>query len=469
MSKKALTIILFISFLPLSCGDGFSSFYVEKASSGTKTGDETSDGLDTNDPTGPTDPTDPSNPDSGYVTDISISPSITLMEAGDVQNLSATVLPVDAPETGVVWSSGNTSVLTVTNSGVVTAVGGGRAAITAVTIDGGFTDSVEIRVLPHASFGTITNPVAGDKETYYVDEFEFSVTYLPDNTSGVVLPTGISDSTTATISKDFWMADTEVTYELWYEVRVWASTEASVLYTFQNVGLEGDESYAGTPNEHKYKPVTNITIRDAMVWTNALTEWFNFHNGTSYDCVFLHAHATTPIRNSNVATPDVDSPYINTSAKGFRLPTSDEWSISARYIGQSVPLTGNDLDSEYITQNYNGGSPTLSIGFYWTPGDYASGAVADYTHGTDTSAVSWYNINSGLAIHEVAALTPNSLGIYDMCGNVSEWVWGNTATNRPYRGGHYNSSATDMRLGQIYTATADYSATTISFRFCKDH
>ena len=39
--------------------------------------------------------------------------------------------------------------------------------------------------------------------------------------------------------------------------------------------------------------------------------------------------------------------------------------------------------------------------------------------------MAWYAGNSGTGsydVHEVAKKAPNELGLYDMCGNVAEWV-----------------------------------------------
>jgi len=76
-----------------------------------------------------------------------------------------------------------------------------------------------------------------------------------------------------------------------------------------------------------------------------------------------------------VVTWDHDAP-------GFRLATEAEWEVAAR-----------------------GGEQHL------------------YAGSDDADAVAWYWGNTGGLTQPVARKRPNALGLYDLCGNVSEWVW----------------------------------------------
>jgi uncharacterized protein YjdB len=64
------------------------------------------------------------------VTGVSLNKTTTSITTGETETLTATVLPANATDKTVTWSSSNTGVATVSQSGVVTGVAGGSAVIT---------------------------------------------------------------------------------------------------------------------------------------------------------------------------------------------------------------------------------------------------------------------------------------------------------------------------------------------------
>ena len=82
------------------------------------------------------------------VTGISLNKTRADLILGETITLNETVYPVGASNKKVKWSSSNTSVATVAD-GVVTAQGTGTAIITALTEDGGYSDTCTVTVSKH--------------------------------------------------------------------------------------------------------------------------------------------------------------------------------------------------------------------------------------------------------------------------------------------------------------------------------
>ena len=263
---------------------------------------------------------------------------------------------------------------------------------------------------------------------------------------GYTFPTGIDDSGSAKVDLTYYIATTETTYKLWYAVYKWATTDAGnglradggVLYNFANPGTEGTTGTAGSAPASNGQPVTTIDWRDAMVWTNALTEYYNVTNGTTYDCVYKVSG--TPIRDAQDTNHTAcDNVTQDTTAKGFRLLTSDEWEESARYQDGST----------------------------WTPGSYASGATANYSDSASTQEVAWYVANSNSSSNVVATKAANSLGVYDMSGNVWEFCFDLDSTSRVTRGGSWSNSSSSLALGTVNSVAPDYESNSIGFRIAR--
>ena len=80
------------------------------------------------------------------VTSITLDKTSVNLTKGGTSTLKATVSPQNATYSSVTWSSSNTSVATVSGSGVVTAISGGSAIITATTADGSHSASCTVTV-----------------------------------------------------------------------------------------------------------------------------------------------------------------------------------------------------------------------------------------------------------------------------------------------------------------------------------
>lgn len=80
------------------------------------------------------------------VTSVSLDKSSLSLKVDRTSSLIANVLPSDAYDKSISWSSSNTNVATVNNNGEITAKAVGTTTITATTTDGGFTANCSVTV-----------------------------------------------------------------------------------------------------------------------------------------------------------------------------------------------------------------------------------------------------------------------------------------------------------------------------------
>ena len=131
------------------------------------------------------------------VTSITLDQTEITLEVGSTQTLTATVLPEDANDRTVTWSSSNKSVATVTD-GVVTATGEGTAIIKAHA--GGKTASCTVTV-PHVYVPVESVSLNKTETAIAVGGMEtLEVTLHPDNTDDRTVTWHSSDENVATVT-----------------------------------------------------------------------------------------------------------------------------------------------------------------------------------------------------------------------------------------------------------------------------
>jgi uncharacterized protein YjdB len=92
------------------------------------------------------------------VTGVTVSPTILSVNVGSTSFLTATVLPANATNKNVSWTSSNPTVATVSSTGVVSGITTGSAIITVTTVSGGFTASSAVTITPVAVTGVVVSP-----------------------------------------------------------------------------------------------------------------------------------------------------------------------------------------------------------------------------------------------------------------------------------------------------------------------
>ncbi|MGL4981302.1 MAG: Ig-like domain-containing protein, partial [Treponemataceae bacterium] len=80
------------------------------------------------------------------VVDISLNKNVTYMKENETERLSATLIPFNATNQNITWSSSDQNVVSVDNVGLITSHKTGNAIITAKTVDGGRTATCLVHV-----------------------------------------------------------------------------------------------------------------------------------------------------------------------------------------------------------------------------------------------------------------------------------------------------------------------------------
>lgn len=133
--------------------------------------------------------------------ELSACPDDELPIDGTAQ-LTATVSPGNADDTSVSWSSSNTDILTVDQSGLVTAISSGTAIVTVSTTDGDFSDACEITVEVPIIYVTGVTLTICPADTILVDSlYQLAAAIAPENANDKQLSWTSTNEAVATVNE----------------------------------------------------------------------------------------------------------------------------------------------------------------------------------------------------------------------------------------------------------------------------
>ena len=134
------------------------------------------------------------------VESVTLNETTLMLAHGAKGKLTATVLPENADDKTVVWSSSDLAVATVSDDGTVTAVKVGTATITATTRDGGKTATCKVTVNPMPVDSITLNPTTLTLTRGETGKLTATVT--PDNADNKTVTWSSSDASVATVDND---------------------------------------------------------------------------------------------------------------------------------------------------------------------------------------------------------------------------------------------------------------------------
>ena len=182
--------------------------------------------------------------------------------------------------------------------------------------------------------------------------------------------------------------------------------------------------------ESEMNPVENVSWYEALVFCNRLSLRDNLKPcyliGRTWNTEkWISASGGIPEEENELW----ENVQLDSNANGYRLPTEAEWEFAAR---------GGKCREKF-----------------------------EYAGTNSFTDCAWCSSNSKNSTHEVCKKNANSLGLYDLCGNVDEWCFECGAEcSKPVRGGNFSDPPSECKITSSAKKFSYEKSPATGFRVC---
>ncbi|MDE5850669.1 MAG: Ig-like domain-containing protein [Muribaculaceae bacterium] len=281
------------------------------------------------------------------VATVTIDPTEASIEKGKTLQLKATVSPADAIDTTVTWSSSNSKIVTVDQNGMVTAVEGGSATITAAsTANPAIKANCKVSVIVQVEGLEVQDPDLNPLESGVVieintgDSYDLTAVVKPANATNKKVTWTSSDEAVATVDANG-LIDTHAAGEATITAAIAGfSFTAKVIVTDTEVVVTGitlDQTKAEMKTGATLQLTASVTPAEAadkrITWSSSNKDVATVSNGL---VKALKAGTVTITATANKIKASCEITITDIEVTGVTL---DKTEITSLMVGETVTLT----------------------------------------------------------------------------------------------------------------------------------